>query len=166
MLIFRWLIIYICTHHCQKQQQDDDDDFEDDDGLVHFCSIYQTKVTPPYHLLFFLHLKGPTCLRRCLATSSWAVWPDGIIKDSRISPKVVQNVLTSVRCKKCHFYNSSKLLLNIWTTFARNFVPKNFQKSPKLVTLFVIVKWVLELFYFNEDWYQSKSWMSPYKRDD
>ena len=37
--------------------------------------------------------------------------------------------------KSAVFHNSPKLLLNIWATFTSNFVPKNFQKVPNLVTL-------------------------------
>ena len=33
------------------------------------------------------------------------------------------------------FHNSLKMLLNIWATIVRIFVPKYFQKSPNLVTL-------------------------------
>ena len=37
--------------------------------------------------------------------------------------------------KNVIFLSSPKLLLNIWATFAKNFVPKSFQKSLNLVTL-------------------------------
>ena len=37
------------------------------------------------------------------------------------------------------FQNIPKLLRNIWATFARNFIPKNFKKSPNLVTLDISV---------------------------
>ena len=39
------------------------------------------------------------------------------------------------------------MLLNIWVTFARNFVPKNLQKSPNLVALYVIDNFTLEWLY-------------------
>ena len=42
----------------------------------------------------------------------------------------------------------TKLMQNIWATFARNFVPKNFQKSPKLVILWTISQFPIRLFYF------------------
>ena len=50
--------------------------------------------------------------------------------------------------KSAIFHNSLKMLLNIWATFARNFVPKNFQKSPNLVTLQSSSKSFAQNFFF------------------
>ena len=63
------------------------------------------------------------------------VWPDVRVKSSPIFSKSCSKISTSVKHKKCHFHNRPKMFLNIWATFAWNFVPKNFQKSPNLVTL-------------------------------
>ena len=49
--------------------------------------------------------------------------------------KLPQKFPHQFNVKSYIFHNSPKLLLNIWATFARNFVPENFQKSPNLVTL-------------------------------
>ena len=39
------------------------------------------------------------------------------------------------KLKSAVLRHNRNILLNVWATFARNFVPKNFQKSPNLVTL-------------------------------
>ena len=46
--------------------------------------------------------------------------------------------------KSSIFHNSPKFLVNIWATFARNFVPKNFEKSPNPFTL-VVVHFIIKL---------------------
>ena len=64
------------------------------------------------------------------------VWTDVGVKSSPIiSHKLPKKYPHQFNVKSDLFQISPKMLLNIWTIFAKSSVPKNFQKSPNLVTL-------------------------------
>ena len=66
-----------------------------------------------------------------LATSVTRCWN----KKSPIFFKVAQKLATAAKLKKSWFSKLCKKSTSIRATFERKFVPKNFQKSPNLVTL-------------------------------
>ena len=71
-------------------------------------------------------------LQRSLET---AVWPDFGLKTCPIVLQKLPPKVTAVWLKMWWFSKLSKKSPNIWATFARKFVAKNFQKLPNLVTL-------------------------------
>ena len=58
-------------------------------------------------------------------------WEKGTLHKINSCP----TVYTHVYIKRSIFHNSLKMLEKNWATFAKNFVPKNLQKSSNLVTL-------------------------------
>ena len=66
---------------------------------------------------------------------SQTVWLDDGIKNCLNLPQIAQKVGTHFLNQSDIIRNSPKSYQNIWSTFASQFVVKNLQKSPNLVTL-------------------------------
>ena len=70
-----------------------------------------------------------------------AVWPDFEIK--YFFKSCHKSNHRSVHPQRVIFRNSLKVVKNIWATFGRKFVAKNFRKMPNLVTLTTSVAFVM-----------------------
>ena len=76
----------------------------------------------------------------------WTLWPDVVVgRSSKSCPK---KYMHQFKLKSAVLRHNRNILLNVWATFARNFVPKNFQKSPNLVTLQSSSKSFAQNFFF------------------
>ena len=90
----------------------------------------------------------PLSARDQLLLVLFPVWPDvGIKSDQNFQIGSCQKSKQNSFFSKCGiFQNTHKSCTNIWASFIRTIVAKNFQKSPNLVTLVVTTIFVLEAF--------------------
>ena len=99
---------------------------------IHTVAEYSAKNDLLFAKKHFQMVKSGYSVLRRLIYSVWMrlkylqcpVWPDVGVKSSPIFSESCPKSIHQFNTKGAIFHNIPKLLLNIWATFARNFVPK------------------------------------------